>query len=222
MTAFEAEILFLLESYAAMSTCKDKHVAAVSVLGNDIVGISKNRPIQCNGKCDHTCNPMHAEQGLNCSTGCTVYINLYPCPECQRYLRGLFVKEIVVYGTQHKEDIGVLPIRMINVPFDYLKKFNTIQEQRCVAAGECAELIHACMDSLRTDKKPTYREIPAEMVDVFIQLFLLKEEIGTEWHDKIELLNKKFAEGGFDMTKRLRKTGTGISGGYNHDDKEEQ
>lgn len=200
----EMEYLFLLESYASMSLCKDKHVAALSVVKNTITGISINRCFDCNSKCDHSCHPRHAEQGLNLPTGCTVYINLYPCPDCQIYMRDNFVKEVVVFGTQHKENLNILPIRCIDVPFDFLKKYNTEAEQQRVAAGEAAELIAALMDAQRVDTKEHYPDIHDEMVDMFIQLFLLKEPIRADWEKKIDKLIGKFQRGGFDVNSRPR------------------
>lgn len=196
MTQFESKIYFLLNMVALTADCRDKRVAAISVADERIIGLSTNTRRECNELCNHTCAPVHAEQQLNVAPGCTVYLNLYPCEMCQRYLYAKGVKNIVVFGEQHKQKV-FLPedqeIKLIPCVKSTLLSFNGVHKQKMVAAGECGELITALMDSFRTDREDNYREVVGEVVDVMLQAFLISDStFMEEWNKKINKLYKKF------------------------------
>lgn len=99
-----------------LSKCKDKQVVCIITDNeNTILSIGINTIISCDKNCeDHEkriCNVIHAEimavLNLNERTrkfAVRAYVNLFPCMECQVAL-ATFVKEIVVFGKQHKKDI---------------------------------------------------------------------------------------------------------------------
>ena len=114
MAMTDVEIKDKLAIVASLSTCKDKHVAAIAMLNNVPVSAAFNvRDPNCDGDCDaHKCVPTHAEHEIQAPRGSTVYITLYPCVNCQRRLYNLGVEKVIVYNTKHKEDLGIIPIEL--------------------------------------------------------------------------------------------------------------
>lgn len=104
---------------ASLSVCKDKHVGAIAIKHGMPVACAFNvKDPKCNGKCsEHKCAPIHAEHELNAPAGSIVLLTLYPCEQCQRRLYQMGVKEILVVGhpKKHKEDLGLIPITLIEV-----------------------------------------------------------------------------------------------------------
>lgn len=196
MTKFDLKIYFILNAVKMLSTCKDKQVAAVSVLDHRIIGVSHNSPMYgCNKKCNHKCTPMHAEQCLNIVEGCTVYLNLFPCDNCQRYMSEHGVKHVVVFGKQHKPLVPGLLFDIILYPniVAYLPVFNGKDKQRIIEAGECGELITAIADSTRTDREQETRDIVAEEVDVMLQLMINSSpDFPALFEEKVSKLTSKF------------------------------
>lgn len=197
----EYEYMFILEAYATLSKCLDKHVAAMAVnTKGEIVSLSINEPsplcTQHCKVCHCTGQPRHAEQGLQNVKGTTVYLNLFPCEDCQQFLKSNGCERVVVFGSQHKTNLGIIPITCKPSPLDYLSRLNSYREQQRVAAGELAEMITALMDEQRVDEKLLESNVTAEMVDVLIQLFLLKQPgLSDAWKDKIDKLNRRIQDG---------------------------
>nr|DAU58898.1 MAG TPA: deoxycytidylate deaminase [Caudoviricetes sp.] len=195
MTKFDLNMYFILNTVKMLSTCKDKQVAAISVYDDNIIGLSWNKPITCNSLCNHTCTVTHAEQSLNIVEGCTVYLNLFPCEGCQRYMSDHGVKHVIVFGKQHKPIVQGLLFDITLYPdiVKYLPVFNGKGKQRIIEAGECGELITAIADSTRTDREEGTRDIVAEEVDVMLQLMINSTpEFAGMFRDKVEKLTNKF------------------------------
>lgn len=195
MTRFDLNMYFILNTVKMLSRCKDKQVAAISVYNNSIIGLSWNKPLNCNKLCNHTCSPIHAEKGLNLIEGCTVYLNLFPCENCQRYMSEHGVKHVIVFSEQHKPIVLDTTFDIVCLPniVSYLLKYNRQDKQRLIEAGECGELITAIADSARTDREQETRDIVAEEVDVMLQLMINSSpEFAGMFRDKIEKLTKKF------------------------------
>jgi hypothetical protein len=203
MTKFDIKIYFILNAVKMLSQCRDKQVAAVSVLDHKIIGISHNSPMYgCNKKCNHNCTPMHAERCLNIVEGCTVYLNLFPCEDCQRYMSEHGVKHIVVFGRQHKPLVPGVLFDIILYPsiVNYLLVYNGRDKQRIIQAGECGELITAIADSTRYDREEDNRDIVSEEVDVMLQLMInSSDSFFSEFEEKVNILTHKFLPG-FDGT----------------------
>lgn len=203
MTKFDLKIYFILNTVKMLSQCRDKQVAAVSVLEHKIIGVSHNvTTISCNKKCNHSCTPIHAEQILNLVKGCTVYLNLFPCENCQRYMSEHGVKHVVVFGKQHKPlASGVLfDITLYPNIVEYLPIYNGKDRQRIIQAGECGELITAIADSTRNDREEDTRDIVAEEVDVMLQLMInSSDSFFYAFKEKVNKLTHKFMQG-FDGT----------------------
>lgn len=195
MTKFDLNMYFILNAVSMLSTCKDKQVAAAAVYDQKIIGLSWNRPCNCNRLCNHTCNTTHAEVGLNLIEGCTVYLNLFPCENCQRYMSEHRVKHVIVFNEQHKSIVPDTTFDIVRLPniVSYLLKYNGQDKQRLIEAGECGELITAIADSARTDREQKTRDIISEEVDVMLQLMINSSpEFAGMFRDKIEKLTKKF------------------------------
>lgn len=196
MTKFDLKIYFILNIVKMLSTCKDKQVAAVAVLDRRIIGVSHNSSMYgCNRKCNHSCTPMHAERCLNIVEGCTVYLNLFPCEDCQRHMSEHGVKHVVVFGKQHKPLVPGLLFDITLYPniVNYLPVFNGKDKQRIIEAGECGELITAIADSTRTDREQETRDIVAEEVDVMLQLMInSSSDFSTLFEEKVNKLTNKF------------------------------
>lgn len=195
MTRFDLNMYFILNTVKMLSRCKDKQVAAISLYDYHIIGLSWNRPFNCNGLCNHTCRSIHAEEGLNLKKGCTVYLNLFPCENCQKIMSDEGVKHVIVFGEQHKPIVPGATFDIICLPniVSYLLKYNGQDKQRLIEAGECGELITAIADSARTDREQETRDIVSEEVDVMLQLMINSSpEFEGMFRDKIEKLTKKF------------------------------
>lgn len=195
MTKFDLNMYFILNTVKMLSRCKDRQVAAISVYDNSIIGLSWNKPFNCNGLCNHTCRAMHAETGLNLVKGCNVYLNLFPCENCQRIMSEHGVKHVIVFGEQHKQIVPDTTFDILCLPniTSYLLKYNGQDKQRLIEAGECGELITAIADSARTDREQKTRDIVSEEVDVMLQLMINSSpEFADMFRDKIEKLTKKF------------------------------
>ena len=205
MTKFDMQIYFILNAVKMLSQCRDKQVAAVSVLGHKIIGISHNSPMyNCNRKCNHTCTPIHAERCLNIAEGCTVYLNLFPCENCQRYMSEHGVKHVIVFGGQHRQLVPGLLFDITLYPsiVSYLPILNGRDKQRIIQAGECGELITAIADSTRNDREENNRDIVSEEVDVMLQLMInSSDSFFSEFEEKVNLLTCKFLSM-FDDTVR--------------------
>lgn len=194
MTKFDLNMYFILNTVKMLSSCKDKQVAAISVFDSKIIGLSWNKPVLCNGLCNHTCSPIHAEQRLNLIKGCTVYLNLFPCENCQRTMSEHGVKHVIVFGKQHKSIVPDTTFDILCLPniVSFLPTYNG-DKQRIIEAGECGELITAIADSTRTDREQQTRDIVSEEVDVMLQLMVNSSpEFVGMFRDKIEKLTKKF------------------------------
>jgi deoxycytidylate deaminase len=193
---FETKIFYLLNATKMLSECKDKQVAAIATVGQKIIGLSHNIPVNCNSKCDHTCTPLHAEEGLNLEKGCTVWLNLFPCEDCQRYLYNNGVAEVKVFGVAHKTIVpGQESMKITHYAniCNTLLDYNGAISQKLVAAGECGELITAIMDSFRNDRECNNREIMGEVVDVMLQLFMISDNTFNEaFRYKVNKLIWKF------------------------------
>lgn len=195
MTIFDLNMYFILNSVKMLSRCKDKQVAAISVYDNSIIGLSWNKPFNCNKLCNHTCKPIHAEEDINLIEGCTVYLNLFPCENCQRIMSEHGVKHVIVFGERHKTTVPDTTFDIVCLPniVSYLLKYNGQDKQRLIEAGECGELITAIADSARTDREQETRDIVAEEVDVMLQLMINSNpEFVCLFRDKIRKLTKKF------------------------------
>lgn len=195
MTMFDLSMYFILNTVKMLSSCKDKQVAAISVYNDGIIGLSWNKPFNCNELCNHACQPIHAEKGLNLIKGCTVYLNLFPCENCQRYMSACGVKHVIVFGEQHKPIAPDTTFDIVCHPniVSYLLKYNRQDKQRLIEAGECGELITAIADGVRTDRGQETRNIVSEEVDVMLQLMINSSpEFAGMFNDKIEKLTKKF------------------------------
>lgn len=195
MTRFDLNMYFILNTVKMLSRCKDKQVAAISVYDNSIIGLSWNKPILCNGLCNHSCKAIHAEQCLNLKEGCTVYLNLFPCEDCQRRMSEHGVKHVIVFGERHKPIMPDTTFDILCLPniVSYLLKYNGQDKQRLIEAGECGELITAIADSTRTDREQNTRDILGEEVDVMLQLMINSSpEFAGTFRAKIEKLTSKF------------------------------
>lgn len=195
MTKVDLNMYFILNTVKMLSRCKDKQVAAISVYDNAIIGLSWNKPILCNGRCNHKCSVIHAEEGLNLIEGCTVYLNLFPCENCQRVMSERGIKHVIVFGEQHKSIVPDTTFDIVCLPniASYLLKYNGQDKQRLIEAGECGELITAIVDSTRTDREQETRDIVSEEVDVMLQLMInSRPEFAGMFRDKIKKLTKKF------------------------------
>lgn len=196
MTDKELEIYYLLSAASMLSECRDKRVAAVSTFNERIIGLSWNKPYCCNHKCDHTCKPVHAEKALNIKPGCTVWLNLFPCEDCQKYLYNNGVAKVVVFNIQHKPVVtGQDSMEIVCRPnvAKALLDYNGMSKQLLVAAGECGELITAVADAARTDREVEYRAIEEEIVDVLLQMFIISDStFAQEWQRKLRKLAVKF------------------------------
>lgn len=195
MTRFDLNMYFILNTVKMLSSCKDRQVAAISVYDNSIIGLSWNKPVLCNWLCNHTCRPIHAEQGLNLKKGCTVYLNLFPCENCQRYMSEHGVKHVIVFGRQLKSIVPDTTFDILCLPniLTHLLEYNGQDKQRLIEAGECGELITAIADSTRTDREQKTRNIVSEEVDIMLQLMInSNQEFAGMFNDKIEKLTSKF------------------------------
>lgn len=195
MTRVDLNMYFILNTVKMLSGCKDKQVAAISVYDNSIIGLSWNKPVLCNGLCNHKCGAIHAEEGLNLRKGCTVYLNLFPCENCQRTMSEHGVKHVIVFGEQHKPIVPDITFDILCLPniVSYLPKYNGQDKQRLIEAGECGELITAIANSTRTDREQETQDIVSEEVDVMLQLMINSSpEFAGMFRDKIEKLTKKF------------------------------
>lgn len=195
MIRFDLNMYFILNTVKMLSSCKDKQVAAISVYNNSIIGLSWNKPFNCNRLCNHTCSPIHAEKGLNLRKGCTVYLNLFPCENCQRYMSEQDVKHVIVFGEQHKSIVPDTTFDIVCFPniISYLLKYNGQDKQRQIEAGECGELITAIADSVRTDREQETRDIVSEEVDIMLQLMINSSpEFVGMFSNKVEKLTNKF------------------------------
>lgn len=109
------EIKDTLNTLAQLSECKDKKVAALAVLDGIPVAASWNvKDPHCDGTCNHTCCPEHAEHVLNAPRGSVVYLSLYPCEQCQRYLYNRGIAKVICFSEKHKEYLGLVPIGVVN------------------------------------------------------------------------------------------------------------
>lgn len=195
MTKFDLKIYFILNTVKMLSKCKDKQVAAVSVYDHEIIGLSWNKPFNCNGLCNHTCEPIHAEVELNLIKGCTVYLSLFPCEHCQHWMSEHGVKHVIVFGKQHKPLAKGITFDVLCLPniVSYLLNYNGQDRQRLIEAGECGELITAIADSTRTDREQETRDIVAEEVDVMLQLMINSSSDFSElFCEKVRKLTDKF------------------------------
>lgn len=101
----------LLNYLRTLSSCKDKQVAACCVKDGVLISMAINiKDHSCNFECNHSCNPIHAEQALYYIEGCEVYVSLFPCENCQRYMYEQGVTKIIYFSDQHKVDLGLIPI----------------------------------------------------------------------------------------------------------------
>lgn len=178
ITPEQVDIYHLLEAIRCLSVCKDKQVAAIATddMGR-ILSMSYNVPtFKCNncenGEHYKDC-AIHAEKGLLLQKDCIVYLTTFPCKDCQLYLFSAGVSQVVVFGTQHKEDIGLLDIHLVPDIANFLVNFNGPDKQKAVIMGELAELITAIADSMRKDIKDQ-RDIISELLDVELQLKCLR------------------------------------------------
>jgi len=110
----EFSIYHCLNQLKKKSLCLDKQVACI-ITTKDYgilswgINIVKECDKNCMDKEKRLCVTQHAEVGAikNLPPGRRSYyafLNLFPCPACQKQLAP-FVKEIVVFGKRHKEQV---------------------------------------------------------------------------------------------------------------------
>lgn len=190
--AYEVNFYELLETAKTFSTCGDKQVAALSCIGDDILSVAWNKP---NHKCAHKCDvknkkcASHAETGLALSPGSTVYVTLFPCVACQMYLFSAGVKEVYVFGSQHKEDCGLLNITCLPDVVGLLTSFNGLQGQFNIVIGEMAELTFELCNSQRKDARES--NIAGELIDVELQMHCVRRFLKCS--EVQEMKSRKYA-----------------------------
>lgn len=186
----------LCHSLGQFSTCEDKQVGAILFSPSaGILGSGFNLPVECNHKCDHSCNVQHAEDMAVSSIYCCMpedtvsYVNLFPCLSCQTLLYNLGIKEVRVFGEQGNKELYPLfaknkeqHIVMLPALPSLLLKMNGEKKQRQIVQGELAELITAISNIDSRDDRPESRMVLLsnlldEIVDVELQLLVLKQSL---------------------------------------------
>lgn len=115
LKSIDMQMYFILQQMKMQSKCIDKQVACVLLDADfNIVSQGINEIIICDQNChnkrDRVCKVIHAEimAFKNLSEKIEAeyaYINLFPCAQCQLTLESLHLKEIVVFGIKHKEQV---------------------------------------------------------------------------------------------------------------------
>ena len=184
MNRQEAYIFHLMNTLKEESECIDKQVVCVITdKSYRILSYGVNTILACDQQChdkeNRRCETAHAENmaiaNLNDFKGRAHYafINLFPCVSCQNILTE-FVKEIVVAGPKHKEQV-VKNIRLEGDLYKNLLLENGRDKQLSVAQGELAELITCISDYFyRKDKNIPIEELLDEIIDVELMLMQLK------------------------------------------------
>ena len=110
----ELHIYTCLNQLKKKSVCLDKQVACIITTKDyGILSWGINIVMQCDRNCldkkNRLCVTQHAEvmaiKGLLSNRrSYYAFLSLFPCTDCQNQL-AFFVKEIVVFGKQHKEQV---------------------------------------------------------------------------------------------------------------------
>lgn len=193
----------LLHILKEESQCIDKQVACIiaddqgtvrSYGVNTIIVCNKN----CHDKKNRICEVIHAEikaiehlcyTGEMIDTPLTAYLSLFPCVPCQKALTS-YVNEIRVFGPKHK---GQVFDNIVLMP-DYgqeLIAYNGKEKQLSIVQGELSELISAIGEYLyRPEKNVDTWEVMKEIVDVELQLHLLKWILWSDNHESFNELRE--------------------------------
>ena len=182
----EAHIFHLMNLLKEESQCLDKQVVCIITDNRyNILSYGVNKVIACDQQCDdkvnRRCETAHAEvvAGDHLRNGyfCLVhfaFVNLFPCAPCQEMLESIGVKEIIVAGPRHKEQV-FKNIRLESDLYKSLLLENGKEKQLSVIQGELAELITIISDYFyRPLKKVPVEEMVDEIVDVELMLMQLK------------------------------------------------
>lgn len=189
LTEGEVAVYELLMLTRTFSHCIDKQVAACSVQQGMIVGLTFNKiNSTCNLKCNGSCKPQHAEQQLINLSNTEVYISLFPCEECQRYLHSKGVNHIYVFAPPHKKYLGLTSMTILPDIASLLYTFNGSDRQKQVVCGEMAELTIELLNSMRKDTRST--DIEGEYVDVTLQMHCLEKFNQFSLSSRVEKYNK--------------------------------
>lgn len=192
LTQEQCDIYELLESLRRMSPCKDKQVAAIATTPmGKIISVSYNTPTEFCDQCSAEAHPFrcaeHAEQGLTLQPQALVYLTTFPCENCQLIMWSAGVRDVFVFGKQHKQDSGLLNIVLLPSIADILIAYNGVDKQRTVVMGELAELITAIADDTRKDVKEN-RNTLDELIDVELQIHCLRRCLGPTYLSKMKLV----------------------------------
>jgi len=185
MNIHEYNIMHLLNKLKEQSKCIDKQVACIITDSNyNILSMGINKIVECDKDCHNKehriCLTVHAEivactnmNTLNRIHASTAYTNLFPCVPCQQTLKN-WVKEIVVFGPQHKEQ-EFANIRLEQNLYADLLNSNKQAKQLSVAQGELCELVTAISDYFyRPEKKMKVDDIVDEIIDAELMLDQIK------------------------------------------------
>lgn len=200
----------LAKGISRLSSCIDKQVGAVCVNAGTVT-LGYNKITTCNNLCNKTCKATHAEidvlRGVSFVYSTAVlYLNLFPCENCQKeaWLRG--IRKIVVFGEQGNKKVieefeNTSAIIELLPPLPkLLVNMNGSDLQMKIVQGELAELITAISNFSRVDraesKEQLTQEVIGEITDVKLQLETLEHILGLkswsceEYHKWNKLLNK--------------------------------
>jgi len=182
----QAEMLIQhhLNKLKERSRCIDKQVVCV-ITDKDyrILSTGINQIVACDQNCDdkinRRCETVHAEivacanlRNFN-DRSQKAYLNLFPCVPCQNMLAH-FVKEIIVFGPKHKDQVFE-NIRLEDDLYVSLLKDNETYKQISVAQGELCELVTTISDFFyRGDKKVPMEVLLDEIVDAELMIDQLK------------------------------------------------
>jgi len=219
MTHEEQNIMHFLNKVKEQSACIDKQVAcAITDRNYNVVSTGVNMIISCDKNChdkeNRICETGHAEivACRNLHEGyrgrhLMAYVNLFPCVPCQRELELNQIREIIVFGKQHKdqvfENIRLEPNMYLN-----MLESNGVDKQLSIAQGELAELITAISDYFyRQDKHKQLSNIVDEIIDAEFMLDQIKLIV---WKKEPEFFNylKVMRSPKYQKLQRLLKEGT--------------
>lgn len=180
----ETDIFHFINQVKGQSRCLDRQVACVITDENlDMLSYGVNKVIKCDQNCrdkeNRTCLTVHAEiVAIDNLRGSDfearyAYLNLFPCVPCQEALSA-FIKEIVVFGPRHKNQVFPF-IRLEGDLHRDLLDRNGEKTQLAVVQGELAELITAISDYFHRPNKGTrLTDVLGEIVDVELMLNLAR------------------------------------------------
>lgn len=138
ITVNDVNMYFLLQHLKELSTCIDKQVACILTDKDyNILSVGINTIINCDRNCldkqFRICNVIHAEAKAisllnqdNLDSVYYAYINLFPCPTCQKLLDPI-VTEIISFGPIHKQQVSNKLV-VFNDPIEKINNKNTVSE----------------------------------------------------------------------------------------------